>query len=255
MRQAAFLLLLILLLCPLASASPPLVSDPEIPVCGDVNFFFWNDSSDYGVSYQRLATYPQLQDESIFRANVSSGTGPKTIATFITDEFTEGATMAPGLSRFRLFANVTSTSGITTVESIPYKVSKDGTETRLWFGESRTTDIDETSTTPTEYLKSYARRNYTYFEPGSRYMIRMNASTTVASARTISLEVAGTSQASMVSTGYWLCDEHGNPIDPTTTRAPPAIPNLPAPAYAQDIPWYVWVLILIVAYLVVRLIL
>lgn len=75
----------------------------------------------------------------------------------------------------------------------------------MFYGNAITTDI-ERGTTPTEYLTSYARRNYTTFFTGDRLVIRANASTTVASART-TMEVAGNTNASMVSVSYFVCDE------------------------------------------------
>jgi len=56
-----------------------------------------------------------------------------------------------------------------------------------------------------EYLVSYARRNYTYFLPGERLLIRANISTTSTAPRTGYLNIAGTNAASMVSVGYWAC--------------------------------------------------
>lgn len=218
---------IVLLVVPV-TAFPPPVDDPNIPVCGDVNFFFWNDSSDYGSSYQRLATYPQLQNDGLFSTSVASGTGPKTIADFITDEFKDGATMAPGLSRFRTFLNVSSAVGITTVEFIPYYVAPNGTQYQIWYGTARTDDVDEIETTPFEHLHNYARRNYTYFEPGSRFMIRVNSSTTSTVLRTVSLNVAGNNYASMVGMGYWLCDGDQKPRSPVVTASiPGAMPYNP----------------------------
>lgn len=246
MRQIALLLLLVLLLChPIAALLPP-VEDPGIAICNDVNFFFWNDSSDFGSSYNKFATYPQLQDGAIFSTTVSSTTGERTIGDFITEPLPAGKTLFPGLTRYRVYLNVSSAVGTTTYNFIPYNVSVDGTETRMFFGTPMVIDVDNIAT-PNEYLVSYARRNYTEFLPGERLLIRVNASTTSTVARTAYLNVAGTQYASMAHIGYWDCAE---PIPPPT---PTPIPNLPAPpTLPQEIPWHVLIVVVIVAFIIFR---
>lgn len=202
-----FLALLILATCPpVCGELLPPVPPPNIPVCADTDFFFWNDSSNYGGSYNKLAMYPQLQDGAVFSATVSSATGEQTIGNFITEPFTNGAVMAPGLTRYRVYLNVSSAVGVTTFNFITYRVAMDGTETRMFYGVPRTIDVDNILT-PTEYLVSYARRNYTYFGAGERLLIRVNASTTSVAPRMAYLNVAGTSHASMAQIGYWVCDD------------------------------------------------
>jgi len=194
---------LILLAIVIMLATPSLAAD-DYEYCGDMNLFFWNDSSSLGSSYNRLSTMPQSQDQKIMSTTVSSTTGEKTIGSFITEPWPEGKIMAPGLTRYRTYLNVSSTVGITTYNFIPYNVSPSGVETKMFFGVPRTEDVNELSAR--EYLTSYARRNYTYFLPGERLLIRVNASTTSTVERTAYFNIAGTSQASMVQVGYWLCE-------------------------------------------------
>lgn len=184
------------------SALLPPVAPPNIPVSGDVNYFFWNDSSDFGTGYNKFATYPQLQDEVIYSATVSQSTGEKTIASFITEPFPDGKILAPGLTRYRVYLNTSSDVGITTFNFIPYNVSSTGIETRMFFGVPQTLDIN--TRVSSEYLVSYARRNYTYFLPGERLLIRANLSTSSVVSRTGYISVAGTTEASMVQIGYWM---------------------------------------------------
>jgi hypothetical protein len=192
----------LLLVGNVSAAILPPVPEPYIPLSGDVNFFFWNDSSSFGTSYNKLTTYPQLQDTVFFSASASSSTGEKTIGSFITDAFPDGKTVAPGLTRFRVYLNTSSDVGLTTFDFIPYNVSPSGVETRMFFGIPRSVDIN--TQTPTEYLISYARRNYTTFLPGERLLIRVNLSSTSTVSRTGYIGIAGTSYASMVQIGYWL---------------------------------------------------
>ncbi len=184
------------------SALLPPVAPPNIPITGDVNFFFWNDSSDFGIAYNKLATYPQLQDEVIYSATVTQATGEKTIASFITEPFPNGQILAPGLTRYRVYLNTSSDVGLTTFNFIPYNVSPSGIETRMFFGVPRSVDIN--TQVATEYLISYSRRNYTYFLPGERLLIRANLSTSSVVSRTGYISVAGTTSASMVQIGYWV---------------------------------------------------
>lgn len=207
-----------LLLCALVV---PCIAQDDYPICEDVSFFFWNDSSTFGTGYNRLATFPQMEDAKILSTNVTSATGEQTIGSFITEPFPTGKIMAPGLTRYRTYLNVSSAVGITKFDFIPYNVSPSGIETRMFFGVPRTEEINELIAR--EYLTSYARRNYTYFLPGERLLIRVNASTTSIVARDAYFNIAGTSQASMVQVGYWICPD---PVIPGREINPPSPDSL-----------------------------
>lgn len=177
----------------------------EYDLCGDMNLFFWNDSSSLGPDYNRLSSHPQPTVEKIMSATVSAATGEKTIGSFVTEPFNDGKVMGPGLTRYRTYLNVSSAVGNTTYNFIPYNVSPSGIETRMFFGVPRTEEVNELVSR--EYLTSYARRNYTYFLPGERLLIRVNVSTTSVTARTAYFIIGGTSQASEVQVGYWICED------------------------------------------------
>jgi hypothetical protein len=147
-----------------------------------------------------------MQDAKIMSVNVSSSTGERTIGSFITEPFPNGKVMGPGLTRYRTFLNVSSAVGITTYNFIPYNVSPSGVETKMFFGVPRTEDVNEL--VAKEYLTSYARRNFTYFLPGERLLIRVNASTTSTVVRDAYFNIAGTEKASMVQVGYWICPDN-----------------------------------------------
>jgi len=200
MRRAVLLLVLVVLL---VVPMPVSAANGEYPLDGDMNFFFWNDSSDLGAAYNRLSTKPQMQDATFLSVKVSSATGEMTIGSFVTEPFPAGTVMGPGLTWYRTYLNVSSAVGVTTYNFIPFNLSKDGVETRLFYGVPRTEDVDNNQIA-TEYLTSYARRNYTYFNEGDRLLIRVNASTSSVVERTVYFNIAGTSQASMVQVGYWL---------------------------------------------------
>jgi hypothetical protein len=202
MRYIACLVMLGLLVMP--SLAAPHTDDYEY--CGDMNFFFWNDSSSYNSSYNRLATKPQLADAKILSVNVSASTGDRTIGSFITEPFPNGKVMAPGLTRYRTYLNVSSAVGVTKYNFIPYNVSPSGVETKMFFGVPRTEEINELDAR--EYLTSYARRNYTYFLPGERLLIRVNVSTSSVTPRDAYFNIVGTEKASMVQIGYWECEEN-----------------------------------------------
>lgn len=202
MKKIILVFVLILALVGCVSALLPPVAPPTIPISGDVNFFFWNDSSEFGTTYNKFATYPQLQDTTYFSETVSQATGEKTIGNFITESFPNGQVLAPGLTRYRVYLNTSSSVGVTTFNFIPYNVSPSGVETRMFFWVPGSIDIN--TPTPTEYLISYARRNYTYFLPGERLLIKINISTTSVASRTGYIGIAGTNTASMAQIGYWL---------------------------------------------------
>jgi hypothetical protein len=207
-KKSFLLLILCLLITPSLAESPA----EDYEYCGDMNFFFWNDSSDFGTGYNRLATKPQLEDAKILSVNVTAATGERTIGSFITEPFPNGKIMGPGLTRYRTFLNVSSAVGITQYNFIPYNVSPSGVETKMFFGVPRTEDVNELVSK--EYLTSYARRNYTYFLPGERLLIRVNASTSSVVARDAYFNIAGTEKASMVQVGYWICyDDDTNNMD------------------------------------------
>lgn len=154
---------------------------------------------------------PQLSDQrAVTSSPVSTSTGEVTLGTWVTPVGSPGVPqIGPGLFRFRTYAYASSASGKTWLKFYIINRSASGNETVLFFGNAVTRDIDAT-TVPTEYLTSYARRNYTTMFSGDRLAIRVNASTDSASARTVTMEVAGNTNASMVGVSYFLCDEITN---------------------------------------------
>lgn len=198
--------ILVVLLVSLLTVVPVAAYD-DWPWCADQDIFFWNNSSDI-TGYRTMDHVPEKADRvAIVSPSFSSSTGEVIIGTWVTPSGSPGTTtLGPGLWRFRTYAFASSSTGVNTIQFYIINRSSDGTETDLFYGNAITTDI-ERGTTPTEYLTSYVRRNYTTFFTGDRLVIRANASTTVASARTLTMEVAGNTNASMVSVSYFVCDE------------------------------------------------
>jgi hypothetical protein len=176
----------------------------DFPWCAQQDLFFWNASSDIP-GYKVLDHIPQLAPQSsITTPSFAVSSGEITLGTWATPSGKPGAELAPGLWRFRTYAYASSTSGTTSLRFYAINRSASGIETPLFFGNAITRDIDATGV-PQEYLTSYARRNSTTLFPGDRLLIRVNASTNSASARTITYEMAGNTNASMVSIGYFQC--------------------------------------------------
>lgn len=194
------------------------------PWCADQDIFFWNSSSDVS-GYRVMDHIPQLSDQrSVTSPPVSTSTGEVTLGTWVTPAGSPGVSqIGPGLFRFRTYAYTSSASGKTWIKFYVINRSASGTETVLFFGNAITRDIDAT-TVPTEYLTSYARRNYTTMFSGDRLAIRVNASTDSAAARTVTMEVAGNTNASMVSVSYFLCGEISNPGYGSVSTPPPVMP-------------------------------
>jgi hypothetical protein len=90
--------------------------------------------------------------------------------------------------------------------------SSSGTVTFLFFGNAITRDISA-GTTPALYEVNYARRNATTFFVGDRLGVQVNVSTDNAASRTVSLDVAGNTNATMVSNAYWQCDDETGSSD------------------------------------------
>lgn len=180
----------------------------EWPWCADQDIFFWNASSDI-TGYRVMDHIPELASQKqITSASFSSSSGEVIVGTWATPIGSPGVSqIGPGLFRFRTYASASSSSSVTTLKFYIINRSATGTETNLFYGNAITRDIDQT-TVPAEYLTSYARRNYTTLFPGDRLVIRVNASTTSASPRTVTMEVAGNTNASMVSVSYFLCDTY-----------------------------------------------
>lgn len=178
---------------------------PDYHRCGSVDIFFHNASSDIS-TYNIMDHYPEMSDQKSLSATVSTGTGDKTVGTWISPQNQFGTQyIYPGLWRFRIYAYSTSTSGTNTLKFYAINRSANGVETDLFFGKAITEDIDSTS--PREYLFSYARRNYTTIFPGDRLVIRVVASTNSAAARDITMEVSGNTNASMVQIGNFYCPD------------------------------------------------
>jgi hypothetical protein len=178
------------------------------PWCGDNNVFFWNSSSDVA-DYRILDHVPELLNQrTITTTSFTSASGQVNISTWITPAGSPGTmTLAPGQFRFRTYAYASSDSGITRIHFYVINRSATGVETNLFYGNAISEDISG-GTVPKEYLMSYARRNYTTFFAGDRLVIRAKASTDSAAARTLTLDVAGNTNASMVTMGYFVCNEN-----------------------------------------------
>jgi len=200
MKNIFLLLVLFLILTPQVGA---------ISWCADQDTFFWNASSDIS-GYRILNNQPEIETQkSITTPLFSVGSGEIILGTWATPVGSPGVSMiSPGLWRFRTYAYSSSTSGTTSLKFYAINRSSSGIETNLFYGNAITQDIDATGT-PSEYLTSYARRNYTTMFPGDRLVIRVNASTTSSSARTLTYEIAGNTNASMVSISYFNCPSAG----------------------------------------------
>jgi len=197
-----FFLILVLLgiaVVPASAALLPPVTNPNIIPDGNTNFFFWNGSSNVNGYANRFATYPQLQDNVVLSTTVSS-TQEVTLGNFITDPFPLGASMSPGLTEYTFWGSVSASSGVCTFSLRPYIHHANGTDESMFYGVPRTIDIDPN--TPMPQTISYARRNYTIFEPGSSLLIKVNVSTTSGS-KTVTMNVSGTSFATRAQIGYW----------------------------------------------------
>lgn len=201
-RGLIFLLVAILLVSPAMA----------VPWCAQQDLFFHNDSSDI-TGYMILDNVPQIADQTMVLQSVSSSTGEKILGTWITPVGSPGVTtLAPGLWRFRTYTVASSASGITAIKFYAINRSASGVETNLFYGNAITQDINGGGV-PSEFLTSYARRNYTTFFPGDRLVIRANASTTGSAVRTVRMELAGNTNASMVSVVYFLCPESSGDSD------------------------------------------
>lgn len=199
MRKILFVFLALVALCCVVSAYT------AFPWCSYQDLFFRNDSSDI-TGYKVLDQVPQIASETAVYTSVSSATGSKTIASFVSPYGSPGIkTLAPGLWRFRTYFNVSSAVGVTTYEFLIYNRSSTGVETNLFYGHAISQDIN--SLQPTEYLMSYARRNYTTFFNGDRLVIKINASTTSVTARDAWITLAGNLHASEVQVSYWVCQQ------------------------------------------------
>lgn len=177
--------------------------------CADQDLFFWNASGDIS-GYRVLDHIPELDSQRSVKVNsFNAASGEVNVGTWVTPAGSpDVTTISPGLWRFRTYAYSTSTSGVTTIKFYAINRSASGVETNLFFGNAITQDVDATGT-PKEYLTSYARRNYTTMFPGDRLVIRVNASTTSASLRQLFYEIAGNTNASMVSVSYFECPDGG----------------------------------------------
>lgn len=195
--------LMIMAMCLPAMAAQ--AAGEDYPWCAQQDIFFRNDSSDIA-GYAIADHIPELASTKVRSVSVSSANSPQRLAVFATKAGSPGVdTIAPGLWRFRTYLNVSSATGVTTFEFIPYIRSSSGVETQLFYGQVLSNEVN--SLTATENLISYARRNYTQLSPGDRLVIKVNASTTSVTARTAYISLAGNTQASMVAVSYFLCPE------------------------------------------------
>lgn len=173
------------------------------PWCGIQEIFFWNATSDIS-GYLVLDHIPELAAEREVNVTVSSATGSKQLGAWVSPAGSPGVTtIAPGVWRFRTYHNVSSQVGITKLEFHILNRSSDGTETDLFYGNAITRDINTLD--PTEQLLSYARRNVTTMFSGDRLVIKVNASSTSVTARTVYMWLGGNTNTSMVQASNFIC--------------------------------------------------
>jgi hypothetical protein len=199
--------------------------------CYHQDIMLWNASSD--ISGYRIFDHipePSIQ-RSIKSPSVTSATGEKTLGTWLTPAFTDTTIIAPGRWIFRMYASATSDSGTTSMRYRLFNRSSDGTITYLFFGNAISTDINQ-GTVPSEYSTYYARRNYTTLFPGDRLGLQINVSTDSAAPRLVTLDVAGNTNASYISSGYWIC--------PDNTVVNQSIAH--DPTEGKSAPWLLWIL-------------
>jgi len=197
MRRGLLLLVIIVMLIMVPASAI------DFPWHGHQDIMFWNASSD--ISGYRMMDHipePAIQ-HSIKSPGVTASMGERTIASWVTQPFSEQTVIAPGRWIFRIYMVASSDSGTTSVHYRIFNRSSDGTTTFLFFGNAISEDV-QLGTIPSEYNTYYARRNITTLFPGDRLGVQMNVSTDSAAVRIVTLDVGGNTNASYVSSGYWL---------------------------------------------------
>ena len=196
---------LIFFLCMLVA--PAMAGNVDFPWCAQQDMFFWNGSSNL-TDARVLEHIPELDSQrTLVSPPITASSGEVTLGTWITNAGSPGnLSIAPGLWRFRTYAYTSSASGKTYIKFRLFNQTATGVRTFFFFGNAITDPISS-GTTPSEYLTSYARRNITRFFPGDRLGIQVNVSTDSTAARTVTMELAGNTNASMVSGSYFLCSE------------------------------------------------
>ena len=176
--------------------------------CGNVNLFFSNEWSDIP-GYYILDQKPKLGEQQILSESLTSASGDVLLGAFITPQGKPGVPfLMPGYTRYRTFHSTTTLGafGTNTVFFRFYNRSLDGTETRIYYEDAQTA-IDISSTTLTEFSVPYAKRNYITLFTGDRFVVKAYAKTTSGIARNITMSIGGATNASMVSSGFYPCDE------------------------------------------------
>lgn len=189
------------------------------PWCAHQDMFLWGAYTDISGKLA-MRNYPELNNtKALTSASFTSSSGEVTVADWLTPAFssTETTTVAPGLWIFRIYANSSSDAGKTTLKYRMYNRSSSGTITWLFYGNAFSEDINSLQL----YETSYARRNFTTLFPGDRFGIQINASTDNAAARTVTVQVAGNTNASVVSASYFLCSSCGGAVSTTTPTGTP----------------------------------
>jgi len=178
----------------------------ELPWCDKPDlFFWWNDTGDI-TNYRTMNNVPEIRDQIFTQVTVDQERGPAPLGCWSTPAAKPGVTwIAPGIWRFRTYHNVSSAVGNSYIQFQVFNRSLDGTETDLFYGLILTKEINTLTTE--EYLTSYAKRNWTKLFTGDRLVIKAFGCTTSVNARTISMALAGNTNASMVSMGWLMCDD------------------------------------------------
>jgi len=221
MRSRILLAILILFLISISGVN---ALSNHFPWFGHQDVFFGNASSDIN-DYKIIDQVPERDiQHMLISPPFDSSTGEVLLGNWIIPIDTlDTNILAPGLWRFRIYSHASTSSGLTKLHFYAINRSSSGTETDLFFGQAILLDI-ERGDIPAEYLLSYARKNYTKFFENDRLVIKINASTDNANSRTITIDLGGNTNASMVSIGYFtspvIVDETLIFYNPTTDVKP-----------------------------------
>lgn len=173
--------------------------------CGIQTMYFQNNQSTSPAGYEELTNYPSGNAEIIENKSVINTDGPVLIDNYIMPEgsLSDTTVLLEGLRRYRYYAYVSGTSGTTQLNFTLFKRSSNGTEQNIYTAMSG----DINALTVTEYDLNYVSQYPVSFEPTDRIGVRVSANTTHSAPITVSWVYQGSTHASHIDSGYFVCPD------------------------------------------------
>lgn len=171
--------------------------------CGVLPLYFQHNASTSPAGYEELINYPSGNTEVDENVTVINTGGIVLIDNYIMPEnsLKDTTALLSGLRRYRIYAYVNTSPGVTQLNFTAFRRFANGTEQNFYTALSG--DINDL--TVTEYTFNYVSQVTLALDPTDRLGIRVSANTTHSSNVQVHWVYQGTTHTSHFESGYFVC--------------------------------------------------